>query len=190
MPLRFVDAGDGCGNLEALNRIHLYLCTRGTPKEGAYIALKRYIDDEAHDLNALVESSDADKNLRPLRAIDELIELVLGERASRASRFYNYIRTVSGSKFDHKIIIFAKIVSGHLARAGGSMTADEVEHQVALPADRMLVKAMVVTCIEDAFPTVLHTNLDTASPWWRLFIKLVMLMRFYVQHGVIMQLLY
>lgn len=115
-------------------------------QDGATLALRKHVEEEARDLSGeaffrfmdqlyeritnLLESSDVAENLGALRAIDELIDLKLGENASKISKFSNYMRTVFESKRDPEIIILASRVLGHLARAGGAMTADEVERQV------------------------------------------------------------
>lgn len=115
-------------------------------QEGATLAFKKHLEEEAHDLSgeafsrfmdqlydrisALLESNDAGENMGALRAIDELIDVALGENASKVSKFSNYMRTVFDVKRDPEILELASRVLGHLARAGGAMTADEVEHQV------------------------------------------------------------
>ncbi|KAK9286670.1 hypothetical protein L1049_015071 [Liquidambar formosana] len=140
-----VTAGGG-GSLEALNRILADLCTRGNPKDGSSLALKKHLEEEARDLSGeafmrfmdqlydrisgLIESNDVAENLGALRAIDELIDVALGESASKVSKLSNYMRHVFETKRDREILILASRVLGHLARSGGAMTADEVEHQV------------------------------------------------------------
>ncbi|KAH1223095.1 Serine/threonine-protein kinase TOR [Glycine max] len=136
---------------DALNRILADLCTRGNPKEGASLALKKHLEEEARDISGeafsrfmdqlydrisgLLDSSDVAENLGALRAIDELIDVALGENASKVSRFSSYMRIVFDTKRDPEILVLASRVLGHLARAGGAMTADEVERQVPfLPA--------------------------------------------------------
>ncbi|XP_028061654.1 serine/threonine-protein kinase TOR isoform X1 [Camellia sinensis] len=139
--------GSGAGNLDALNRVLADLCTRTNyPKDGAALALKKHVDEEARDLSgeaffrfmdqlydritSLLESNDVAENLGALRAIDELTDLSLGENSSKVSRFSNYMRSVFEVKRDRDILILASQVLGHLARFGGAMTADEVEWQV------------------------------------------------------------
>ncbi|OIW11181.1 hypothetical protein TanjilG_22988 [Lupinus angustifolius] len=136
-------------NLDTLNRILSDLCTRGNPKEGASLAFKKHLEEEeARDLSGeafsrfmdqlydrisnLIESNDVTHNLGALRAIDHLIDVALGENASQVSRFTTYMRTVFDSKRDPDILVLASKVLGHLARAGGAMTADEVERQVQI----------------------------------------------------------
>ena len=115
-------------------------------QEGASLALRKHLEEEARDLSgeafsrfmdqlyeritSLIESSDVAENLGALRAIDELIDVALGENASKVSKFSSYMRYVFEVKRDPDILILASRVLGHLARAGGAMTADEVERQV------------------------------------------------------------
>lgn len=144
--LRFAPVAGGHGNLDAINRVLSDLCIKGIPKEGASSALRRHIEEAAHNLNgeafsrfmdqlydrisSLLESGDVAENMGALRAINELIDVPLGESASRVSKFSNYIRTVFELKREREILVLASRVLGHLARAGGAMTADEVEHQI------------------------------------------------------------
>ncbi|XP_022972503.1 serine/threonine-protein kinase TOR [Cucurbita maxima] len=149
--LRSSTAASSGGNFDLLNRILADLCTRGHSKEGAPLALKKHIEEAARDLTGeafsrfmdqlydrisiLLESNDVPENLGALRAIDELIDVALGENASKVSRFSNYIRNVFELKRDPEILVLASRVLGHLARAGGAMTADEVERQVKIALD-------------------------------------------------------
>jgi FKBP12-rapamycin complex-associated protein len=144
-------SGAGGGSFDALTRILADLCTRGNPKEGASLALRKHLEEEARDLSgeafsrfmdqlydrisALIESNDVADNLGALRAIDELIDVALGENASKVAKFSNYMRFVFEVKRDPDILILASRVLGHLARAGGAMTADEVERQVNTALD-------------------------------------------------------
>ncbi|KAH9605868.1 hypothetical protein KSS87_023466 [Heliosperma pusillum] len=147
-PLRFSPSTSAASyaNLDALNRVVSDLCTRGQPKDGTIPVLRRHIEEAAHDLNGeafsrfmdllydkisnLLESGDVAENLGALRVINELIDVPLGESASRVSRFSAYIRTVFEVKREREILVLASRVLGHLARSGGAMTADEVEHQI------------------------------------------------------------
>ncbi|XP_037491572.1 serine/threonine-protein kinase TOR-like [Jatropha curcas] len=95
--LRFLapaSAGPGGGSFDALNRILADLCTRGNPKEGTSMALRKHLEEEARDLSgeafsrfmdqlyekisSLLESNEVAENLGALRAIDELIDVALG----------------------------------------------------------------------------------------------------------------
>ncbi|KAI3919103.1 hypothetical protein MKW98_016656 [Papaver atlanticum] len=133
---------------EALSRILANLSTRGNPKDGAALALRKHVEEVARDLSGeafsrfmdqlydrftrLLESTEVAENLGALRAIDELIDVTLGESASKVSKFSNYMRTILEVKRDPEVLILASRVLGHLARAGGAMTADEVECQVKI----------------------------------------------------------
>ncbi|PWA90617.1 target of rapamycin [Artemisia annua] len=117
-----------------------------TGRDGAALALRRHVEEEARALSgeafsrfmdqlydritSLLESNDVADNLGALRATDELIDLKLGESGTKVSKFSNYMRIVFDTKRDPEILILASKVLGHLARAGGAMTADEVECQV------------------------------------------------------------
>ncbi|KAL3515383.1 hypothetical protein ACH5RR_022285 [Cinchona calisaya] len=136
----------GAGNLDALNRALADLCTRGSPKEGAALASRKLVEEEARDLSgeafshfmdhlydritSLLESNEVAENLGALRAIDELIDVSIGENAMKVSKISNYMRNVFESKRERDILVHASLVLGHLARAGGAMTADEVERQI------------------------------------------------------------
>ncbi|KAK9097076.1 hypothetical protein Sjap_022573 [Stephania japonica] len=144
-------SASGAGATDALSRILADLCTRGNPKDGASLSLRKHVEEEARDLSgdvfsrfmdqlyehisSLLESSDVAENLGALRAIDELIDVDFGESASKVSKFSNYMRTIFEVKRDSEVLVIASQVLGHLARAGGAMTADEVEHQVKTALD-------------------------------------------------------
>jgi FKBP12-rapamycin complex-associated protein len=109
-------------------------------------ALRKHVEEEARDLSgeaflrfmeqlyeqicSLLQSNDVAENLLALRAIDALIDMPFGEGASKVSKFANFLRTVFEVKRDPEVLVPASAVLGHLAKAGGAMTADEVERQV------------------------------------------------------------
>lgn len=117
-------------------------------QEGATLALRKYVEEEARELSnevfsrfmdqlydritSLLENNDPADNLGALRVIDELIDVPLGEDASKVSRFSNYMKIVFEGKRDQRILVLASNVLGHLARACGAMAADEMERQVFL----------------------------------------------------------
>lgn len=133
------------GGPDTLRRLLADLSTRG-PKDGAAVHFRRHIEEEARDLggegftrftdnlyhriNTLIESSEVTDNLGALRAIDELIDVKLGEKASKLSRFAGYLRHTFEEKHDPDVLLDASKVLGHFARAGGATMADEVERQV------------------------------------------------------------
>ncbi|CAM0955895.1 unnamed protein product [Alopecurus aequalis] len=109
-------------------------------------ALRKHVEEEARDLSgeafltfmdqlydqiyALLQSNDVSENLLALRAIDALIDMPFGEGASKVSKFASFLRNVFEVKRDPEILVPASTVLGHLAKAGGAMTADEVEQQI------------------------------------------------------------
>lgn len=115
-------------------------------QDGSLQALKRHVEEEARDLSGeafsrfmdqlydyvsgLLVSNDISDNLGALRAIDQLIDVTVGESATKVPKFSGYLRNVFDVKRDPEILVLASGVLGHLARAGGAMTADEVERQV------------------------------------------------------------
>lgn len=117
-------------------------------QEGASSSLRKYVEEEARDLSgeafsrfmdqlydrisSLLESNNVSENLGALRVIDELIDVDLGESASKVSKVSYYMRMVFEVKRDEAVLILSSRVLGHLARVGGAMTADEVEYQVCL----------------------------------------------------------
>ncbi|KAL3350416.1 hypothetical protein AABB24_023072 [Solanum stoloniferum] len=144
--IRYPVATTGAGNIDALNRVLADLCTRGNPKDGAALTLRRLVEEEARDLSGeafarfmdhlyerittFLDSNEVSENLGALRAIDELIDVTISENASKVAKFSNYMRVAFETKRDPEILVLASKVLGHLARSGGAMTADEVERQV------------------------------------------------------------
>ncbi|KAL0384340.1 UNVERIFIED_CONTAM: Serine/threonine-protein kinase TOR [Sesamum radiatum] len=139
------------GNMDALNRVFAELCVRGNPKDGAASALRRLVEEQARDLSgeafsrfmdqlydrvtSLLESNEVAENLGALRAIDELIDVGIGENAVKVAKIANYMRTAFEAKREPETLVLASKVLGHLARAGGAMTADEVERLVKIALD-------------------------------------------------------
>ncbi|KAG0471251.1 hypothetical protein HPP92_015797 [Vanilla planifolia] len=141
--IRFGVVPTGGGSVDSLYRILADFCTRSNPKDGSSAALRKFVEEETRDLSgeafsrfmdqlydrisALLESNDVAENLGALRAIDALIDVALGDNAAKVSKFSSYMRMVFEAKRDPEILILGSGVLGHLARAGGAMTADEVE---------------------------------------------------------------
>ncbi|KAL8151366.1 LOW QUALITY PROTEIN: hypothetical protein V2J09_021174 [Rumex salicifolius] len=181
---RFASPGGGaCGNVDALNRILSDLCTRGNPKDGSTSALRRHVEEAARDLNgeafsrfmdvlydrisSLLESNEIAENLGALRAINELIDVHVGESASKVSKFCGYIRTVFESKRHGDILVLSSQVLGHLARAGGAMTAEEVEYQTKTALDwlrgdrveyRRFAAVLILKEMAENAPTVFNVH--------------------------------
>ncbi|CAI7750020.1 unnamed protein product [Closterium sp. NIES-54] len=141
-------SGERGAAADILRRLLAELCTR-TPyaaKEEGALTLRQHVEEEARDLsgeaftrfmdtlyeriNVLVESSSPSDNLGAVHAIDELIDVPLGESAAKASRFASFLRRIFEEKTDADTISAAAATLGHVARAGGAMAADVVEFQV------------------------------------------------------------
>ncbi|CAN4107823.1 unnamed protein product [Withania somnifera] len=144
--IRYPVATTGAGNIDALNRVLADFCTRGNPKDGVALTLRRLVEEEARDhsgeafarfmdhlyerITTFLDSNEVSDNLGALRVIDELIDVTISENASKVAKFSNYMRAAFETKRDPEILVLASKVLGHLARSGGAMTADEVERQV------------------------------------------------------------
>lgn len=95
-------------------------------------AFTRFMDSLYEKIHALAESNEVRDNLAAVRAIDELIDVQLGEISKKNAKFASYLRSIFESKADSGVLIHASRALGHLAAAGGALTADVVEYQVIL----------------------------------------------------------
>lgn len=93
-------------------------------------AFSRFMDQLYDRITNLLESNEVAENLGALRAIDELIDVGIGENAVKVAKIAHYMRTAFEAKREPETLVIASKVLGHLARAGGAMTADEVERLV------------------------------------------------------------
>ncbi|PKA52204.1 Serine/threonine-protein kinase TOR [Apostasia shenzhenica] len=120
----------GSGSIRSVQRILADLCTSGNPKDGSLSTLRKFIEEETRDLSgeaflrfmdhlydsisSLLKSKDVADNLGALRAIDELIDVTLGENASKVSKFSSYMRMVFEVKRDHGILILGSKIKNAL----------------------------------------------------------------------------
>ncbi|KAF6153004.1 hypothetical protein GIB67_021609 [Kingdonia uniflora] len=93
-------------------------------------AFLRLMEKMYNRISLLLDSNDVADNLLALRNVSELVDLSVGESASKVSKVSEYMCKVFEKKRDPEVYILASRVLGHLARVGGAMAADEVEHQV------------------------------------------------------------
>ncbi|XP_057821315.1 serine/threonine-protein kinase TOR isoform X2 [Cryptomeria japonica] len=130
-------------------------------------AFTRYMDQQYDKISTRMESNDVSENLAALKTIDELIDVKLGESASKVSRFSNSIRYLFEEKHDPDVLILGSKVLGHLARAGGAMTADEVEHHVRKALEwlrgervehRRLAAVLILKEMAENAPTVFNVH--------------------------------
>lgn len=90
-------------------------------------------NDNTKARHLLVCSPDPAEKLGGIYAIDELIDVQLGENAAKFSRFANYLRELPfaiGTPCDTAIVNASVDTLGHLVRTGGALTADVVEFEV------------------------------------------------------------
>ena len=146
-------------------------------QEGSSQNLARHVEEEARDLggeafmrfmdslyeriHALVESNEVSDNLAAVRAINELIDVQLGEVATKIAKFASYLRIIFESKTDSEVLVNASRALGHLAATGGALTADVVEYQVNFsPLQLLLVALKTEVAIHRVGPSA---NLHMAS---------------------------
>ncbi|KAF6172500.1 hypothetical protein GIB67_007013 [Kingdonia uniflora] len=93
-------------------------------------AFSRLMEKMYNRISLLLDSNDVTDNLLGLRNVSELIDLSVGESASKVSKVSEYMCKIFEKKRDPEVYVLASRVLGHLARVGGAMAADEVERQV------------------------------------------------------------
>ncbi|KAJ4809422.1 Serine/threonine-protein kinase [Rhynchospora pubera] len=93
-------------------------------------AFSRFMDLLYDQIFSLLDSSDSPHHFLALRTIDALIDVPYGENASKVSKFSSFLRFLFETKREPNLLVLASSVLGHLARAGGAMTADQVERQI------------------------------------------------------------
>ncbi|KAG0576661.1 hypothetical protein KC19_5G097200 [Ceratodon purpureus] len=153
--------------------------------EGSSQNLAKHVEEEARDLggesftrfmdslyekiHALAESGDVSDNLAAVRAIDELIDVQLGEIATKIAKFASCLRNVFEHKKDSEVLINASRALGHLAATGGALTADVVEYQVKkslewLQGERVenhrLAAVLILKEMAENAPTVFNVHVS------------------------------
>eukprot|EP01135_Chromosphaera_perkinsii_P003113 Nk52_evm2s236 gene=Nk52_evmTU2s236 len=108
---------------------HLRLYVTAMQHERAGDSIIKFNDDLNKSLMNLVHSSDVSEKLGGIMAIDELIDIEGESNATKISRFANYLRIVLPGG-DPQVMTSAAKALGHLALAGGTLTADFVEFEV------------------------------------------------------------
>lgn len=93
-------------------------------------AFTRFMDNLYDKIQTLAESDEVRDNLACVRAIRELIDLQLGEIATKIAKFASNLRHIFEHKTDSEVLVNASRALGHLAATGGALTADVVEYQV------------------------------------------------------------
>nr|CAB3465509.1 unnamed protein product [Digitaria exilis] len=136
-------------------------------------AFLRFMDQLYEQISSLLKSNDVAENLLALRAIDALIDMPFGEGASKVSKFASFLRNVFEVKRDPEILVPASAVLGHLAKAGGAMTADEVERQIKtalvwLGGDRVEYRRFAAVLILKVITSGPHLRKDIRKTFFSL----------------------
>eukprot|EP00854_Cymbomonas_tetramitiformis_P013611 gene13611-16092_t len=157
-----------------------------TKGETPHSNLRMHVEAEARDLSgenftrfmnelynrifSMVNSSNPDEKLGGIYAIDELIDVQLGENATKISRFANYLRDIFQPNIDTATMIAAAQALGHLVRAGGALTADVVEFEVKrglewLEAERLEARrfaaVLILHQLAENAPTVFNVHVPS-----------------------------
>ena len=109
--------------------LHDYVGSEARELGGA--AFTRFMNDLYTRVFQLVNSTEPHERLGGVRAIDALIDVsLLGENATKISRFANYLRDIFQPSTDAVTLAAAAKALGHLVHSGGPVTADVVEFEV------------------------------------------------------------
>ena len=111
----------------AAKNLRLYVTVQAQELSGEN-AIK-FMDSLNKTLMSLVHSAEVSEKLGGILAIDELIDIEGESNATKISRFANYLRIVLPG-VDPQVMAAASKALGHLALAGGTLTADFVEFEV------------------------------------------------------------
>lgn len=124
-----------------------HLLARHVEEEARGEAFVRFMEGLYANIHALAESRDVRDNLAAVRAIDELIDVEFGEIATKIVKFGSSLRRLFESKTDRDVLVNASGALGHLAAAGGALTADVVEYQVTNSCLKSFFPILTDTCI-------------------------------------------
>ncbi|XP_024523697.1 serine/threonine-protein kinase TOR, partial [Selaginella moellendorffii] len=157
--LRFKTASIKDGAAAAALRKHVQEEARDLSAEG----LTKFLDILYDRINCLIESADVSDNLGALRAIDVLIDVELGESATKTMKFANCVKRVLEEKQDPDVLVLASEVLGHIVSTG-PQTADIVESQVSCALkwlrgeSRRFAAVLILKEMADQAPTVFNVH--------------------------------
>uniref|UniRef100_A0A7S1SYY6 Serine/threonine-protein kinase TOR n=1 Tax=Tetraselmis chuii TaxID=63592 RepID=A0A7S1SYY6_9CHLO len=121
-------AGDR-GRREEVSPLREYVAAEARELSGE--SFTRFLSDLYRRIHSLLTSSEPSDRYGGVLAIDELIDVeILGEHASKISRFAGYLRDVFLPATDLATLELASRTMGHLVFSGGALTADVVESEV------------------------------------------------------------
>ncbi|KAI8593944.1 armadillo-type protein [Geranomyces variabilis] len=92
-------------------------------------AFTKFVNDVNRRIFELIHSNDNNDKIGGILAIDKLVDFEGEENTTKTTRFANYLRIVLPGS-DPQITILAAKALGHLALAGGTLTAEFVEFEV------------------------------------------------------------
>lgn len=136
-------------------------------------AFNRFMSDLNRRIFEFVSSTDPAETMGGILAIDELIDVSGEENEAKIIRFANYLRKVfqqAPVSADTATLVMAAKALGHLARAGGTLTADFVEFEVRralewLQGDRNEVRrhaaVLVLRQLAQNAPTLFYVHVAT-----------------------------
>jgi FKBP12-rapamycin complex-associated protein len=119
----------------------LRVYVEGEAREISSESFTKVMNDLNRRIFDLVNSSDVHCKMGGISIIDELIDVTYEENDTKIFRFANYLRMVFqqstkvATAADERLLQMASKALGHLARAGGTLTADIVEFEVGSSLD-------------------------------------------------------
>eukprot|EP00898_Chlorokybus_atmophyticus_P008681 jgi/Chlat1/8814/Chrsp90S08148 len=143
-------------------------------------AFTRFMSDVYDRIYRLINSHDRAEKLGGVLAIDELIDIKLGEEANKITRFANYLHDVFQPSCDVGTMTAASRALGHLARTGAALAADVVELEIKRALDwlrspdrsemKLFAAVVILKELAENAPTVfnVHVSPFVESIWFAL----------------------
>ncbi|CAL4096084.1 unnamed protein product, partial [Meganyctiphanes norvegica] len=89
-----------------------------------------FLDEFNHHIFEMISSNDINEKKGGIYAIMSLVDVDVGQKGQRISRFANYLRNLFNSVMDIKVMELTAKAVGRLALASGTLTAEYVEDLV------------------------------------------------------------
>ncbi|CAE8625646.1 unnamed protein product [Polarella glacialis] len=120
--------------LKAAKNLRIYV--EAEAREMSRGTFSTFMTETTKRIYDLVSSDEAHEKIGGIMAIDELIEVPCEDNETKTIRFANYLRMVFQQPvMEASTLMQASRALGHLARAGGSVTADFVEFELKRSID-------------------------------------------------------
>ncbi|CAK0859513.1 unnamed protein product [Prorocentrum cordatum] len=127
------DRGEGVRSKAAKN-LRIYL--EAEAREMSRGTFSDFMTETTRRIYDLVSSAETHERIGGIMAIDELIEVPCEDNETKIIRFANYLRMVFQQPVvETPTLTYASRALGHLARAGGTVTADFVEFELKRSMD-------------------------------------------------------